>query len=108
MGFPSSHNGYVIQRVQVSYVAHVTPIPENLDSYEAASFLCAVRMSYCSVTTANIDNHMYRVSLYTARWSTAKQSQATGLYFLELAAASDILVRTTVNHFFPYLTFAFF
>jgi len=25
----------------VSYVAHVTPIPENLDSNEAASFLCA-------------------------------------------------------------------
>ncbi|KAF8465579.1 GroES-like protein [Russula ochroleuca] len=25
----------------VSYVAHVTPIPENLDSQEAASFLCA-------------------------------------------------------------------
>ena len=67
MVFPSSYNGCVIQRVQVSYVAHVTPIPENLDSNEAASFLCAVRMNCRSVATANIDNHMYRVSLYTAR-----------------------------------------
>ena len=65
-GFPSSHDGCVIQRVQVSYVAHVTPIPESLDSQEAASFLCAVRIS-CSFATANIDNHAHRVSLYTAR-----------------------------------------
>jgi D-arabinose 1-dehydrogenase-like Zn-dependent alcohol dehydrogenase len=67
MVFPSSHNGCVIQCVQVSYVAHVTPIPENLDSNEAASFLCAVRMSCYFVATANIDNHVYRASLYTAR-----------------------------------------
>jgi D-arabinose 1-dehydrogenase-like Zn-dependent alcohol dehydrogenase len=66
-GFPSSRNGCIIQRVQVSYVAHVTPVPENLDSNEAASFLCAVRMSYCFVATTNIDIRMYRVSLYTAR-----------------------------------------
>jgi D-arabinose 1-dehydrogenase-like Zn-dependent alcohol dehydrogenase len=64
---PSSHNGRDTQRVQVSYVAHVTPIPENLDSNEAASFLCAVRMSCRFVGSANIDNHVYRVSLYTAR-----------------------------------------
>ncbi len=47
MGFPSSREGYVIQRYKVSYVAHVTPIPENLNSQEAASFLCAVGISYC-------------------------------------------------------------
>jgi hypothetical protein len=45
----SSRNGCAIQYVQVSYVAHVTPIPENLDSNEAASFLCAVRMTCCFV-----------------------------------------------------------
>ena len=26
----------------LSWVRHVTPIPDNLDSYEAASILCAV------------------------------------------------------------------
>ncbi|KAF8491383.1 GroES-like protein [Russula emetica] len=38
-------SGYTIDgtfsQYVVSYVAHVTPIPENLDSNEAASFLCA-------------------------------------------------------------------
>ena len=41
----ASSCGHDIQRNQVSYVAHVTPIPENLDSEEAASFLCAVRIT---------------------------------------------------------------
>jgi hypothetical protein len=59
--FISSHNGCVIQRVQVAYVARVTPIPENLDSHEAASFLCAERISCYFVAMANIDNHMYMV-----------------------------------------------
>lgn len=67
MVYPSPHSQCVIQCVQVSYVAHVTPIPENLDSHEAASFLCAVRTGCCLIATANIDNHVYRVSLYTAR-----------------------------------------
>ena len=49
MFYSSSHSRCVIQRVQVSYVAHVTPIPENLDSHEAASFLCAVRTSCCLI-----------------------------------------------------------
>jgi propanol-preferring alcohol dehydrogenase len=31
---------------QVSYVNHVTPIPEGFDSNAAASILCAVRMIY--------------------------------------------------------------
>jgi hypothetical protein len=40
--FPLPH-GYVIQHNQVSYAAHVTPIPVNLHSPEAASFLCGAR-----------------------------------------------------------------
>ena len=66
-GFSLVSNRCIIQHVQVSYVAHVTPIPESLDSNEAASFLCAVRIGCCFVAAANTDNHAYRVSLYTAR-----------------------------------------
>ena len=40
----------------VSWVTHVTPIPDNLSSAEAASILCAVRLCLLRVRSGEVDN----------------------------------------------------
>lgn len=63
----------------VSWVTHVTPIPENLDSAEAASILCAVGdFRLHSGRSAVLTRYDHRVSLFTARSSTRRRRSVIG------------------------------
>jgi hypothetical protein len=91
MVFPSSHNGCIAQHVQVSYAAHVTPIPENLDSVLLPRRILTITCKGCQcIPHVEVQPN---------------KSRRTGL---ELAAASDILVRTTLDRYYPYLIFTVF
>lgn len=80
---------------QVSYVHHVTPIPEGYDSKDAASILCAVSHRFHCEIEHTLMSPFHRVLPYTVPSSTPRPAQVTGWFSPVLEVDLDILVRYT-------------